>query len=205
MVVGLSLCAMSADSSDTSTGGVPVARVTESVICCPGDPVRLDGWASIDVGGEVDAWLWDVTGDGEVDTTCPGGELRMAAPSRPGTHGMYLRVRDNEGNVSGPDTAVLHVMDSPPVVELGPDTTVKIGVRVSLVPRITAHCGTPVLYEWDLDDDGTYEYHSRRHGRTSRVYFRPGTFRVRFRVTDDLDRRGGGIRTIVVSGSHAAE
>jgi PKD repeat protein len=146
---------------------------------------------------------WDLNGDGEVDTTSQAGELRIFAPRKPGSYSVVLRVRDNEGNVSSPDTAALHVMDSPPAVALGPDTTVKVGVRVPFVPRITCHCGKPVNYEWDLDDDGVYEYRSRRHGRTSRVYYRPGRFRVRFRVTDELGRQAGAIRRITVGGSHA--
>lgn len=204
-VVAVVLGCPAANRGDTAAAGdgMPLARVSESVICCPKDPVSLDGWASIDVGGEVDTWLWDLNGDGEVDTTSQAGELRIFAPRKPGSYSVVLRVRDNEGNVSSPDTAALHVMDSPPAVALGPDTTVKVGVRVPFVPRITCHCGKPVNYEWDLDDDGVYEYRSRRHGRTSRVYYRPGRFRVRFRVTDELGRQAGAIRRITVGGSHA--
>ncbi|MBD3317760.1 MAG: hypothetical protein GF344_18390, partial [Chitinivibrionales bacterium] len=128
MAVGLTVSVLAANPVDSGTvaeGGVPVAKIGESVICCPKDDVRFDGWASIDVGGEVDAWLWDLDGDGEIDTTCAGGELRTIAPEKPGSYNVFLYVRDNEKNLSAPDTSTLHVLSGPPRVEMGSDTTVK--------------------------------------------------------------------------------
>ena len=182
--------------------GMPIAKIKESVICCPIEEICIDGWASIDVGGEIKRWYWDIDGDGEVDSTTEGGELALRAPREPKTYLVILTVEDNDGNMSVPDSATMHVMKSPPRVTLGPDTTVKIGVRVFFRPRVRSNCSTPERYEWDFDNDGTPEYHSSHDGNTSRVYYKPGTYYARFKVIDSLGNRSGGMRTIVVGGRH---
>ncbi|MDD5673810.1 MAG: hypothetical protein PHC61_06595, partial [Chitinivibrionales bacterium] len=53
----------------------PIAKIGESKICCPGDSISLDGWASIEIGGDIMEWLWDYNGDSKVDTITKTGEL----------------------------------------------------------------------------------------------------------------------------------
>lgn len=187
------------------TDGIPIAKIKESVICCPLDKVYIDGWASIDVGGEIKRWYWDLDGDGETDTTSEAGELAITAPREPKSYLVILTVKDNDGNRSAPDSATMHVMKSPPRVKLGPDTTVKIGVRVFFSPEVRSNCSTPERYEWDFNNDGDPEYRSSHDGNTSRVYYKPGKYYARFKVTDSLGKRTGGIRTIIVSGRHQRE
>lgn len=178
--------------------GRPIARIKESIICCPAETIVLDGWASIDLDGEVRTWHWDLNGNGTTDTVTTRGEVRFAAPQRPQLFSVFLTVKDNEGNVSLPHSVSVHVMNTAPKVRLLPDTTVKVGVRVAFAPTVTVSCGTIDLYEWDFDDDGVFEYRSRENGATSRVYHKAGTYRARFRVTDSMGIPAGGIRTITV-------
>ena len=50
--------------------------------------------------------------------------------------------------------------------------------------------GTIVLYEWDFDGDGTYDYESGSTGNTTHVYSLPGTYNPIFRVTDNEGMTG---------------
>jgi hypothetical protein len=192
---GISVPAQPASDSP----GLPIAKIKESVICCPLDEVVLDGWASIDVGGEIVRWLWDLNGDGAVDTSSDAGELRFSVPRQPGSRLVILTVKDNDGNLSGRDTATLHVMNSPPRVIMEPDTVIRVGVRLFFEPRVESHCSEVVSYEWDFNDDGRPEYRSSDNGNTSRIYYKPGKYYARLKVTDTLGKEVGGIRTIHVT------
>ena len=194
-----------ADKQLLPTDGRPIARIKESIICCPREEVHLDGWASIDVGGEVVEWLWDLNYDGRPDTTSTTGEMAIAAPSKSSSYSVVLRVRDNDGNISEADTATVHVMDVPPSVNMRADTTVKVGVRVAFRPEIRYVCAEPAHYEWDFDNDGTAEYRSRSNGNTSKVYYTPGRYQAKFRVIDTYGREGGVLTTVNVVGTHPAQ
>ncbi|MBD3345650.1 MAG: hypothetical protein GF401_11370 [Chitinivibrionales bacterium] len=186
-------------SQGTMQNGIPIAKIGGSKICCPSDTVTLDGWASIDVGGEVVEWYWDLDGNGSVDTVADRGELTFRAPEKPQSYLVLLRVKDNGNTMSLPDSAVLHVMEDRPKVTVGPDTTVQIGTRVFFRPRVACHCGAMVSYEWDLDGDEVFEYHSAKNANTSKAYFRPGKYRTRFRVVNSYGKEAGGIQTITVT------
>jgi len=190
------LCASLAAAADT--GSVPIAKIKESVICCPLDQVTFDGWASIDVGGEVSGWLWDIDGDGRTDTLSLAGEIVFTAPRIPTTRLVTLRVKDREGNISEPDSATLHVMDSPPKAGIEHDTTIEVGQRYLFRPKVTTFCSKIERYEWDFNDDGQPEFRSFENGNTSRIYYKPGKYKARFKATDSFGREAGGVQIISV-------
>ncbi|MBD3321689.1 MAG: hypothetical protein GF350_11395 [Chitinivibrionales bacterium] len=170
-----------------------------SKICCPGEMVTFDGWASIDIGGEVTAWHWTLDCSGCPDTVVDMGELTIRAPLKSQSYLILLQVTDNDNRVSVPDSAVLHVMEDRPKVTVGPDLTVQTGTRVLFEPEAFCHCGSIVSFEWDLDGDGIFEYDSPKNGNTSKAYFRPGKYRARFRAKNSYGTDAGGLRTIVVT------
>jgi len=196
-LIGLAACHVFAIAQSVATG-VPRAIIKESVICCPQEPIVLDGWASIAPGAEIVQWQWDLNGDGMADTTSTIGELAITSPARPKTYLIILWVRDSRNNVSRPDSARLSVMNSPPQVAVNCDTFVKVGTRIMFEPRIAVSCGSIVLYQWDLDGDGKYEYQSRDDGRTSKAFYKPGTYKARFRVVDNLGHEAGALKVIDV-------
>jgi hypothetical protein len=187
-----------------TAAGIPLAKIKESIISCPLEDIKLDGWASIDVGGEIVEWDWDINGDRKPDTVVyQSGELEIMAPREACSFAIYLWVKDNKGNKSEPDSCTVHVQASTPRVSMGPDTTVPITVRVNLDPQIETFCSKPVRFEWDFNDDGKPEYHSEETGKTSRVYFKPGKYYARFKVIDNLGKEAGGIKTINVVGKRS--
>lgn len=185
-------------ASETQDMGLPQAKIRQSILCCPGDSVVLDGWASVDPGGEIKEWLWDIGGDGKVDIASELGEASIIAPEEPYSYVVVLRVRDNQGNLSEPDSSVLSVMNSTPKVRISADTTVMMGARVTFEPQVRTTCGSVDKYEWDFDNDGNWEYRSRANPVTSRVYYRQGRYLARFRVTDSNGREAGAIVAITV-------
>jgi hypothetical protein len=176
----------------------PIAKLKESVVCCPLDTVLLDGWASISPGGEIVKWMWDLNGDHQIDTSTTSGEVQIIAPSTPCSRTVYLTVKDRTGAVSKPDSILFHVMNSPPRVVLAADTTIKVGVRVSFAPTLWCNCGKPVMFEWDFNDDGQADYRSDVSGNTSRLYQKAGRYTARFRVVDALGREAGAVERITV-------
>ncbi len=177
---------------------VPLAKIGQSIIACPGDSVTLDGWASIGRGAEIMEWHWVGSGALTFDIKTDRGDLRIAAPMVPRVTALSLIVTDSKGRVSKPDCASLCVMKSEPRVSIGADSTIKVGVRIAFDPHVLTICGAIVKYEWDLDDDGIYEYVSSDNAKTSKAYFRAGSFKARFRATDSFGRTAGGMKTIVV-------
>lgn len=187
------------NSSPVQNSRLPIARIGESIICCPLDSVTIDGWASIDIGGEIIAWLWDTNSDGKTDTITDRGELTFVAPAKSGSRTITLRVEDNDHTVSAPESTLVNVMKSNPVVAMAHDTTIKIGVRLSFEPLIRTNCGSFKTYEWDFNDDGMPDFSSNESPKTSRAYLKPGRFAARFKVTDCFGRCAGGIQLITVN------
>lgn len=62
--------------------------------------------------------------------------------------------------------------------------------------------GTIVLYEWDFDGDGTYDYSSATPDTVSHSYMSPGTYSVTLRVTDNegLTGTATATKTITLNG-----
>jgi hypothetical protein len=50
--------------------------------------------------------------------------------------------------------------------------------------------GAIARYEWDFEDDGVFDYQSPTAAQTTHVYAEPGTYRAKFRVTDNMGATG---------------
>jgi len=187
-----------AEGKPGASGDLPIAKIRESIVCCPLDTVVFNGWASIVAHGEIVLWMWDLDGNGATDTVCTSGELKFVAPFNSKSTIIILRVKDSHDNMSEPDSATFHIMNSPPMAKCGADTTIRIGTRVNFNPEVTSNCSKIVRYEWDFNDDGKPEYRSTENGNTSRVYNKIGRFYARFKVADEFGRETGGIRIISV-------
>jgi hypothetical protein len=76
-----------------------------------------------------------------------------------------------------------------PVADAGPDLKISPGSQAVFFGTAIDHDGTVVLYEWDFDGDGIFDY-SASDGIASHVYDGEGTFMVTLRVTDDEGATG---------------
>ncbi len=176
----------------------PQARIQQSVTCCEGDSVVFSGWGSTTPAGVIDTWIWDIDGDGEPDYVNETGEIGFKVRFPPDIYYIVLRVSDHTGARSAPDTALLHVTKPHCDTKLGPDTTVRVGQRVYFDPAFNCRCVRLSTFLWDLNDDGVYEYRSKRNARTSNVYYSPGTRRVVLKCISASGYSTTGMRTITV-------
>jgi sugar lactone lactonase YvrE len=94
--------------------------------------------------------------------------------------------------VNRPPTAALSV--DPPVVAAG--SPVRLDASGSSDPD-----GLPLVYEWDLDGDGTFEVGSGTTSTASRVFGRHGPATVRMRVNDPHGGRAVAEAVVSVDGA----
>lgn len=72
-----------------------------------------------------------------------------------------------------------------PIADAGPDQTVYVWGVVYLNGTGSDPDGTIVLYEWDFDGDGTYDWSSPTSGYATHTYNDTGTYVAILRVTDN--------------------
>jgi len=140
---------------------------------------------STDVDGNVVAWAWDFN-----DTT--NSALQNPQHTFPvnGTYNVTLVVTDNDGEndtITQPVTVAVGVTtNQPPIANAGSN-------RIAYAGYVTAFNGdnsfdpdgTIVLYEWDFDGDGIYDWNSTTTGATTFTYVSVGSYNSILRVTDN--------------------
>ena len=139
-----------------------------------------------DLDGFIKKYEWDFNNDGVFDFTSAGNGVIEHEYTETGTHTALFRVTDDEGNT---DTATVHItVKAPgaPTAHAAADpahgaTT----LDVSLTGTGTDTDGSIVLYEWDFDGDGIFDWSLPTSGAVSHNYALPGTFAATLRVTDN--------------------
>ena len=72
-----------------------------------------------------------------------------------------------------------------PTAEAGNDRTVNVGDVVQFNGVGYDPDGSVVLYEWDFDGDGSYDWNNTGTGSTTHIYNAAGTYTAVLRVTDN--------------------
>lgn len=146
-------------------------------------PVTLDASDSTDNVG-ITTYEWDLDGDDnyEKSTTSPTTTYSFETT---GSKVVTLRVRDQSGNTDI-DTVEISVVDTtdttPPDADTGPDITTLPNTEFEFDGTNSSDSETGIsTYEWDVDDDGTYELTGPDPTYT---YGTSGTKTVTLRVTD---------------------
>ena len=178
----------------TAENNPPVA--TADVVPSNGEvplTVQLMG-SGTDSDGSIVLYEWDFEGDGIYVWSSSTTGNTTYIYNTVGTYQAVFMVTDDNGLT---DTATAATM----VVRTGhpgsPTATASASPTSSNAPLTVNFNGTAtdpdnaiVLYEWDFDGDGTYDWSSATTGSTSNTYSLAGTHVASFRVTDETDLTG---------------
>lgn len=153
-----------------------------------GQNVKFDGFSSYDNdcnGNKIVTWEWDLDGNGTYDKE---GAYIDHAYDAEGIYYVQLLVTDDEGGTD--------VLDEPIVIKVSIEKLPPIA-KAKANPVVQTVCenvnlyddgsydpdgGLIVKYEWDWDNDGTYDAEGSNINYAWTV---PGIYYVQFRVTDD--------------------
>lgn len=157
-----------------------------------------------DLDGNIELYQWDFDGDGtwdyESSTSC--GTVHTY-PSK-GTYTATVRVTDND-DLSATSKVTI-VVGAPPVASASADVlSGATPLAVTFTGTGMDTDGTIVLYEWDFDGDGTFDWSSPVAGNASYTYETAGIFDATLRVTDNDGLKGTASLVILVSGRPKAK
>jgi len=136
-------------------------------------------------GGDIVKWEWDWDNDSVWDEE---GESAEHTWTEIGVYPVQFRVTDDEGATDTLDTPIsITVMDSPPVAEAEAnhyEIWESQGVTFDGSASVDTDCGGDeiVLYEWDFENDGTWD---DTGAIAVHNYLVHGIYEVQLRVTDD--------------------
>jgi PKD repeat protein len=191
--------------SATTIVDVPVANraPAPSFSVFPGSPstgevVTFDSTLTSDPDGTVTSRAWEL--DGDDDFNDGAGTTATRTFALPGTYEIKLRATDNLSATAVKSTTVT-VANRLPVASFstspaGPLTgdTVQFDASASSDPEAAL-----AKYEWDLDNDGSYERDTGTTPNTTQAFPAAGTYTTRLRVTDAHGGQATTIRTVTVT------
>jgi PKD repeat protein len=135
--------------------------------------------------GTIVAFRWDFDGNGTWDTYDTVARDINYTYNLPGTYNAKLQVTSSTGQTAVA-TVTITALNNPPVAtaKVVPSNG-QVPLAVQLMGSGTDKDGTIVLYEWDFEGDGVYDWSSTTTGNTTYTYTIEGTYQAVFRVTDD--------------------
>ena len=167
-------------SREASFGFRPDSCCTES----EGTRIFFEG-DGYDSDGQIVAYSWISSIDGFLSNHSSFSTDSLSA----GQHTIYFEVLDNDNswsNQSGIETKFQTVwIYSEPTAEAGVNQSSIRGVSINFNGQGSDIDGQIVLWEWDFDGDGIFDWSSTDSGVTARSYSKIGDFNPVLRVTDN--------------------
>ena len=178
--------------SDQRTQAIAVtAKPVAVMTVTPSSPlslvnVTLDASDSTDSDGTIVRYEWDLDGNGtyEVDAGNISAIQRLFGTSGPRTVGLL--VTDDSGATTATST-VVDVQNRAPIADFGPVAPPAIVGAPATIDAGASYDldGTVADYEWDFDDDGTYETQGGGSPTIEHIFPASGTYAVGLRITDN--------------------
>jgi hypothetical protein len=138
---------------------------------------RFDLSRAGDPDGVIVLYQWDFENDGTIDSA---SDIAAFRPTTPGDHPVRLIATDDQGGV-GEFVSLVRVVDTPvaPVAAFFEfPESIRVGEQVSFAAR---NSRSVVRYQWDFDDDGSYDAEGQS---VTHTYDRVGPTSVTLRVRD---------------------
>ena len=138
-----------------------------------------------DPGGTIEIFRWDFDGNGTWDTYDTVARDYPHTYNRSGTYNATLLAQSSTGETASAMVPIT-VENSPPIAtaDVQPSNGA-VPLIVQLLGTGTDPDGSVVLYEWDFEGDGTYDWSSTTSGNATYTYTQEGTFQAIFRATDN--------------------
>jgi len=154
-----------------------------------GQPVTLVGTGN-DPDGSIATFKWDFDGNNEYDWTSSATGTVEHTYQEVGVYIARFLVIDNN-NTAATDTAVINVtpvqVNLKPLADAGPAEVQQAveGHEMEFTGTGNDPDGFLVLYEWDFEGDGTWDWNDTQERVARWTYTETGLFIARFRVTDN--------------------
>lgn len=150
--------------------------------------------SGFDNDGSIALYEWDFDGDGTYDWSSTSTGKTTHTYTTVGTFNAVFRVTDNTSLTDTARATTTLVRTGPP----GSPTAIASAslssggapLNVTLYGSATDPDDEVVLYEWDFDNDGTYDWSSSTTGTTTYTYNKAGTHVASLRVTDSTNLTG---------------
>ena len=167
------------------------ASVTQGV-----GPLQVNFTASgFDPNGRITEYAWDFGGDGTYDAT--GASVDHTFQTQ-GSYSVVLRATGPSGTVY--DAVIITVIPSPPTATatVTPDSGAP-PLKIHLDGQASDADGSIVIYQWDYDGDGIFDWSSRTVDNTYFTYAQTGVYTATFRVIDNEGFEVTASKTITVN------
>jgi hypothetical protein len=142
--------------------------------------IAFEGTAQ-DPDNKIKRFFWDFQGDGAYGAPAATGKM-LHTYTKPGTFKAVLKVTADD-SLEWFDTAVVTVRNAPPIAHAGEDVLSPKGRNIRLKGTGEDPDDRVVLYEWDFDNNGTFDWSSPKSGEVRHV-FNDYSFAV-LRVSDE--------------------
>jgi PKD repeat protein len=187
----------SEDDEDNEGTEPPIATIVNATPSEGKVPltVSFEG-EGIDNDGSIESYYWDFN-DGETSTD----QNPTHTFQDPGYYKVLFTVTDNAGATADDDVYInaYYLENFKPKATASANTTrILKGGQVTFTGTGTDQDGWIILYEWDFDGDGVYDWNSDIYGNTTHTFNTPGIYDAEFRVTDNSQATDTDTVTITV-------
>lgn len=147
-------------------------------------PVILEGKAH-DPDSRIILFSWDFDGDGKSDWSSKSASGATHTFTRSGKYTAFLVVETDDG-LKAKDSAVVEITNKPPKAVAGDDLISRPRRKVKLNGAGEDSDGKIILYEWDFDADGKYDWSSQENGRVEHEFAKYSTAVLRVMDSDSI-------------------
>jgi len=189
--------------SDGSTPNkAPRAFPGENIAAKVNTQVNFTGYYGLDDDGTIVLYEWDFDGDGTYDWSNANNITATHVYTTVGIYTARLQVTDNLGLTANATITVTITEGEPilPIANAGDAITVYVNTQVQFAGTGSSPASVSiVLYEWDFNGDGIYDWSNTSAGLVSYIYNTVGVYNAKLRVTDANGLSATAIRTVTVN------